>query len=187
MPLITELKCWMEMTTWGWNIVSVLSGDFFAEVSAKIGSVTTDWCRNFPQTYMYMYTCIFKFKSMQYKYVITLYCPFFSSVADCWADCKKVRFFQNLIFSAVRNFKFHHMFCRNTNFGQYWLSTVYFLGDFNETFRLLFCSCPSIDVPSFIGKYPKIKYAISDRPAHWRQLHLWWNIFFITEWIALKL
>jgi hypothetical protein len=28
--------------------------------------------------------------------------------------------------------------CRNTNFGQYWLSTVYFKGDFNETFRLLF-------------------------------------------------
>jgi hypothetical protein len=24
------------------------------------------------------------------------------------------------------------------DFGQYWLSTVYFLGDFNETFKLLF-------------------------------------------------
>jgi hypothetical protein len=29
------------------------------------------------------------------------------------------------------------------------------------------------DVPSFVQKYPKIKYAISDRPAHcWRQLDL---------------
>jgi hypothetical protein len=67
---------------------------------------------------------------------------------------EKVWFFLNLIFSAVRNFKFRHMFCRNkkfcsvksrflyicrnTNFGQYWLSTVYFLVDFNKTFRLLF-------------------------------------------------
>jgi hypothetical protein len=25
-------------------------------------------------------------------------------------------------------------------------------------------SCPSTDVPSFVVKYPKIKYAISDRP-----------------------
>jgi hypothetical protein len=25
-------------------------------------------------------------------------------------------------------------------------------------------SCPSSDVPSFVEKYPKIKYAISDRP-----------------------
>jgi hypothetical protein len=28
-----------------------------------------------------------------------------------------------------------------------------------------------MDVPSFVEKYPKIKYAISDRP-HWRQLDL---------------
>jgi hypothetical protein len=42
--------------------------------------------------------------------------------------------------------------------------TVYFLGDFNDTFRLIF-SCPSADVPSFVEKYPKIKYAtIFDRP-----------------------
>jgi hypothetical protein len=38
------------------------------------------------------------------------------------------------------------------------------LGDFNETFK-------STDVPSLIEKYPKIKYAIFDRP-HWRQLDL---------------
>jgi hypothetical protein len=25
-------------------------------------------------------------------------------------------------------------------------------------------SCPSTDVPSFVEKYPKIKYTISDRP-----------------------
>jgi hypothetical protein len=31
-------------------------------------------------------------------------------------------------------------------------------------------SYPSMDVPSFVEKYPKIKYAISDRP--WRQLDL---------------
>jgi hypothetical protein len=30
---------------------------------------------------------------------------------------------------------------------------------------------PSTDVPSFVEKYPKIKYAISDRP-HWWQLNL---------------
>jgi hypothetical protein len=55
-----------------------------------------------------------------------------------------------------------------TNVGQYWLSTVYFLGDFNETFRLLLCSCPSTDVPSFVEKYPKKKYryAIFVRPNH---------------------
>jgi hypothetical protein len=69
-------------------------------------------------------------------------------------DHEKVCFFLNLIFSPVRNFKFRHMFCRNkkfcsvksrflyichnTNFGQYCLSTVYFWGDFNETFKLLF-------------------------------------------------
>jgi hypothetical protein len=63
-------------------------------------------------------------------------------------------FFLNLIFSAVRNFKFRHIFCQNkkfcsvksrfpdiccnTNFGEYWLSTIYFLGNFNETFRLIF-------------------------------------------------
>jgi hypothetical protein len=39
-------------------------------------------------------------------------------------------------------------------------------------------------VSSFIEKYPKIKYAISDRP-HWRQLDLCETSF--TEWIALKL
>jgi hypothetical protein len=38
------------------------------------------------------------------------------------------------------------------------------LGDFNETFRLLFFSWTSTAVPSFIEKYPKIKYTISDRP-----------------------
>jgi hypothetical protein len=34
--------------------------------------------------------------------------------------------------------------------------------------RIIF-SCPSTDVLSFVEKYPKIKYAISDRP-HWQQL-----------------
>jgi hypothetical protein len=29
--------------------------------------------------------------------------------------------------------------------------------------RIIF-SCPSPDVPGFVEKYPKIKYAISDRP-----------------------
>jgi hypothetical protein len=38
--------------------------------------------------------------------------------------------------------------------------TVYFLGDFNETLRLVFFSCPSTDVPSFVEKHPKIKYII---------------------------
>jgi hypothetical protein len=38
------------------------------------------------------------------------------------------------------------------------------LSDFNETFRLFIFSYPSTDVPSFVEKYPKIKYTISDRP-----------------------
>jgi hypothetical protein len=38
-------------------------------------------------------------------------------------------------------------------------------------------SCPSTDVPSFVEKYPKIKYAISDK-AHWRQLVLCETSFF---------
>jgi hypothetical protein len=33
--------------------------------------------------------------------------------------------------------------------------------------------------------YPKIKYDISD--SSWQQTGPLWNIFFITEWIALKL
>jgi hypothetical protein len=41
-------------------------------------------------------------------------------------------------------------------------------------------------VPSFVEKYPKIKYAISDRP-HKLVMNLLRNIFLITEWIALKL
>jgi hypothetical protein len=35
---------------------------------------------------------------------------------------------------------------------------------------------------SFVEKFPKIKYAISTRPHGGN-----WNIFFITEWVALKL
>jgi hypothetical protein len=34
-----------------------------------------------------------------------------------------------------------------------------------------FFSCPSTDVPSFVEKYPKIKYGISDRP-HWQLVEL---------------
>jgi hypothetical protein len=37
--------------------------------------------------------------------------------------------------------------------------------------QVIICSCPSTDVSSFVEKYPKIKYAIFDRP-HWRQLDL---------------
>jgi predicted phage-related endonuclease len=55
-------------------------------------------------------------------------------------------------------------------------------GDFIETQVIIF-SCPFTDVPSFVEKYKKIKYAISD----WRQLDLCETSFFITEWIALKL
>jgi hypothetical protein len=64
------------------------------------------------------------------------------------------------------------MFCRNkkfcnTNLGQYWLSTRYFLGDFNE--KIIIFSFQSTDVPSFGEKYTTIKYVISD---NWRQLDL---------------
>jgi hypothetical protein len=41
-------------------------------------------------------------------------------------------------------------------------------------------------VPSFVEKYPKIKYAIYDRP-HKLVMDLCETIFFIAEWIALKL
>jgi hypothetical protein len=47
--------------------------------------------------------------------------------------------------------------------GQYWIST----GQFQRNFQIIIFSCPSTDVPSFVEKYPKIKYAISDRP-HWQ-------------------
>jgi hypothetical protein len=59
-----------------------------------------------------------------------------------------------------------------------------FLGRFQWNFQIIICSCPSTDVPRFVEKYPKIKYAISDRQQLTKPL---WNIFFITEWIALKL
>jgi hypothetical protein len=52
--------------------------------------------------------------------------------------------------------------CRNTNFGQLWFYTIYFLGDFNETFR--FFHAHLSDVPGFVEKHPMIKYAIFDRP-----------------------
>jgi hypothetical protein len=70
-----------------------------------------------------------------------------------WADREKVWFFLNLTFSAVWNFKFRHMFCRNKKccsvisrfpvhlpLYKFWaiLALYRFLGDFNETFRLLF-------------------------------------------------
>jgi hypothetical protein len=47
-------------------------------------------------------------------------------------------------------------------------------------------SCPSTEVPSFFEKYPKIKYAIYDRPHKLVNGPLC-NIFLITEWITLKL
>jgi hypothetical protein len=69
------------------------------------------------------------------------------------------------------------------------------LGDFNETQIIIF-SCPSTDVPSFVEKYPKIKYAISDRPSpsdhHCIDWCGNWTFDFVkhlfhSEWIALKL
>jgi hypothetical protein len=39
---------------------------------------------------------------------------------------------------------------------------------------------PIYDVPSFVEKYPKIKYAISDRP-HWRQLDLCETTFLLPN------
>jgi hypothetical protein len=41
-----------------------------------------------------------------------------------------------------------------------------------------FITCPSKDVPSLVEKYPKIKYAISDRP-HWRQFDLCETFFLL--------
>jgi hypothetical protein len=37
-----------------------------------------------------------------------------------------------------------------------------------------------MDVPSFVEKYPKIKYAISGRP-HWRQLDLCETYFLLLD------
>jgi hypothetical protein len=104
-------------------------------------------------------------------------------------------FFLNLIFSAVRNFEFRHMFCRYkkfgsvksrfTNFGQYWLSTVYFLGDFNETFRLLFVHAHLLMCQVSLKNIQKLNTPFLTGPISGNGPL--WNIFFITEWIALKL
>jgi hypothetical protein len=62
-----------------------------------------------------------------------------------------------------------------------------FLGRYKLNFQVIIFSCPSTDVPSFVEKYPKIKYAISDRPP-WRQLDLCETSFLLLNgWIALKL
>jgi hypothetical protein len=95
---------------------------------------------------------------------------------------KSLVFLKDLIFSAVTNFKFRHMFSCTFAIIQILNkigSTVYFLGDFNEIFRLLFVhTCiPIYGCAKFHWKISKNKI------CHFRPL---WNIFFITEWIALK-
>jgi hypothetical protein len=43
--------------------------------------------------------------------------------------------------------------------GTSWSWYIYFLGDFNDgNFQIIICSCPSTDMPSFVEKYPKIKW-----------------------------
>jgi hypothetical protein len=67
-------------------------------------------------------------------------------------------------------------FCRNKKFCsvksrfpvhlplyKFW-TIFYFLG---ENFQVIIFSCPSTDVPSFVEKYPKIKYTIFDRPPYY--------------------
>jgi hypothetical protein len=76
----------------------------------------------------------------------------------------------------------------NVNFAKYWLNTVYFLADGNETFRLF--SSPSTDVPiSLIEKYQKIKYVIFDRPPIWGSGNGQFvkNLLKITAWIPMKI
>jgi hypothetical protein len=139
-----------------------------------------------------------------------IYTPFFSSVAHVWVRGAKttgsiankfgfswIKFFRQWEISSfctwiaeIKSFVVqNHVFlyiCRSTNFRQYWLSTVYFFGDFNETFRLLFFHAHLlISSARFRWKISKNKIC-----------HLWqdplaatghlWNIWFITEWIALK-
>jgi hypothetical protein len=116
---------------------------------------------------------------------------FFSSVAyvwvpgakNYWADREKVWFFLNRIFSPVRNFKFGHMFCRNkkscsvkSRFPVHLLQILDNIGSLpfiswaiSMKLSDYYFFMPSTDVPSFVEKNPKIKYAISDRP-HWRKL-----------------
>jgi hypothetical protein len=81
--------------------------------------------------------------------------------------------------------KFRHMFCRNKKFCSVKITfsctfaVIQILDNIGSlpfislaiewNFQIIICSCPSTDLPSFVEKYPKIKYAISDRP-HWRQL-----------------
>jgi hypothetical protein len=112
---------------------------------------------------------------------------FYSSVTHVWVPgakttgpIVKIWFFLNLIFLAVRNFKLQHIFCRNkkfcsvksrfpVHFPQYKFWTILalyplFLGQFQWNFQIIIFSCPSTDVPRLVEKYPKIKYAISDRP-----------------------
>jgi hypothetical protein len=96
-----------------------------------------------------------------------------------WADPKIVWFFlkSNFYVSIAeiktvvqyKNHIFLYICCINTNFEQYWVSTIYFLGDINETFFI------------FVEKYPKIKYTIN---GHLHVKHL---LNYCTEWIVLKL
>jgi hypothetical protein len=123
---------------------------------------------------------------------------FFSSVAHVWvpgakkywAECEKVWFFLILIFSAVRNFKFRHMFRRNkkfcsvksrfpVHFPQYKFLTILalyrlFLWRFQWNFQIIIFSCPSTDLPSFVEKYPKIKYAIDGNWTFVKHLFYYW-------------
>jgi hypothetical protein len=97
----------------------------------------------------------------------------FDMVRTCFAEIK---------FCSVQSrFSVHLPY---TNFGQYWLSTIYFLGDFNELSDHYFFM--PIRCAKFRWKISKYKIC-----------HFWhaplaateplWNIFFITEWITLKL
>jgi hypothetical protein len=120
-----------------------------------------------------------------------------------WADREKVVFFLNLIFSAVRNSKFRHMFCLNKKccsvksrfpvhlpWYKFWtILALYrlFLGRFQLNSPVIILSCaPIYRCAKFRWKTSKNKI------CHFWQAPLaatgpLWNIFFITEWIALKL
>jgi hypothetical protein len=75
-------------------------------------------------------------------------------------------FFLNLMFSAVRNFKFY---CRFAVPVIQIVDNIGSLGRFQWNFQIITFSCPSTHVPSYVEKYSSNKIC---HFWHWRQLDL---------------
>jgi hypothetical protein len=125
----------------------------------------------------------------------TIIVNFFSSVAHVWVPgakstgpIVKVWFFFNLIFSAVRNFKFRHMVCRNKKFCS--VKPRFLVHLPWSKFRTIL-ALYRLFLGRFQWNFQIIKIS-KNKICHFWQAPLaatgpLWKIFFITEWIALKL